>query len=293
MADLQRCSKCKSEQESKYFSLNKKGQLYKTCDACREKRKQSIIKKAAIFDVITLMKKATQTLERIRQEDIDVSEVEDKSTTAELDSTQPDEKYIIVFDVETNGLIKQRGVTPTNHNLHLFPNIVQFSWGLFYETGECKQMKDYIIKPNGWGMNGSDKCHGITLERANKEGVDIKEVLNEYKHDIENCCSKLVSHNLDFDKQVAKSEFIRHGMVINDIGDYCTMKNTANYCKITPKVRGQYKWPKLEELYQKCFNEEMKNAHNSYYDVLNCAKCYFKLNHNNDETYQGGTAFGW
>ena len=38
MANLQRCSKCKSEQELKYFSLNKKGQYYKTCDNCRNKR---------------------------------------------------------------------------------------------------------------------------------------------------------------------------------------------------------------------------------------------------------------
>jgi len=41
MADLQRCSKCKSEQEIKYFSMNKKGQYYKTCDHCRLKRQKS------------------------------------------------------------------------------------------------------------------------------------------------------------------------------------------------------------------------------------------------------------
>ena len=39
MATLQKCSKCKSEQEMKYFSINKKGQPYKTCDTCRNKRK--------------------------------------------------------------------------------------------------------------------------------------------------------------------------------------------------------------------------------------------------------------
>ena len=44
------------------------------------------------------------------------SDTEDKSTTAELDSTQSDEKYIIVLDVETNGLIKQGGATPTDQS---------------------------------------------------------------------------------------------------------------------------------------------------------------------------------
>ena len=80
------------------------------------------------------------------------------------------------MDVETNGLIKQRGITPTRDNLHLFPNIVQFSWGLYRENGECKVLKDYIIKPNGWSMNGKEQFHGITLEKANNEGVDIKTV---------------------------------------------------------------------------------------------------------------------
>ena len=159
----------------------------------------------------------------------------------------------------------------------MFPNIVQFSWGMFTETGECKVMKDYIIKPDGWTMNGKESFHGITLEKALKEGVDIKTVLNEYKHDIENCCSKLVCHNLNFDKNVVLSEFIRHGMDLNGVGEFCTMKSTTNYCKITPKVRGEYKWPSLEQLYQHCFNEKLQNAHNSYYDVMNCAKCYFAL----------------
>ena len=275
MANLQKCSKCKSEQELKYFSLNKKGQLYKTCDACRNKRLQSSSDKAIIADVVRVMRKATQTLERIVKEDSEASDIENKSTTAESNSI-PDEKYIIVMDVETNGLIKQRGITPTKDNLHMFPNIVQFSWGLFTETGECKVMKDYTIKPDGWTMNGKEAFHGITLEKALKEGVDIKTVLNEYKHDIENCCSKLVCHNLNFDKQVVLSEFIRHGMDLNDVGEYCTMQNTINYCKITPKVRGEYKWPSLEQLYQQCFNEKLQNAHNSY-DVINCAKCYFAI----------------
>ena len=175
----------------------------------------------------------------------------------------------------------------------MFPHVVQFSWGLFTEAGECKIMKDYIIKPDGWGMNGSDRIHGITYERANQEGVDIKTVLQEYKHDIDNHCCKLVCHNLDFDKNVVLGEFLRHGMCLNGVGEFCTMKNTMNHCRITPKVRGEYKWPTLAQLYRHCFNENLQNAHNSYYDVMNCAKCYFKLHLNNDDTQQGGTAFGW
>ena len=66
-------------------------------------------------------------------------------------------------------------------------------------------------------------------------------------------------------------------MIIDDTSEYCTMKNTVDYCKITPKVRGEYKWPSLEQLYRKCFNESLENAHTSYYEVINCAKCYFAV----------------
>ena len=88
-----------------------------------------------------------------------------------------DQKYIIVMDCETNGLIKQRGLNPTQTNLNMFPRVVQFSWGLYTEDGECKEVKDFIIKPTGWTINGSDRYHGITQERATTEGVDIKDVL--------------------------------------------------------------------------------------------------------------------
>ena len=55
------------------------------------------------------------------------------------------------------------------------------------------------------------------------------------------------------------------------------MQEGVDYCKITPKVYGQFKWPSLQELYRKCFDEEFENAHNGYYDVANCARCYVKI----------------
>ncbi len=42
-------------------------------------------------------------------------------------------------------------------------------------------------------------------------------------------------------------------------------------------MRGEYKWPSLEELYSKCFNKGFENSHNSYYDVKATAECYLKL----------------
>ena len=42
--ELIQCARCKSTMLVKYFSVNRKGNLYKTCDNCRHKRKITIKK---------------------------------------------------------------------------------------------------------------------------------------------------------------------------------------------------------------------------------------------------------
>jgi DNA polymerase III alpha subunit (gram-positive type) len=251
METLRKCSRCKSTIDISYFGMNRKKEPYETCDNCRNK--------------INKTSNPTPPL----------SDSENTSTTAETTSITND-KYIIVMDVETTGLIK-RGLTPNSKNLNMFPNIVQFSWGLYTESGECKQIKDYIIKPNNWTVGQSVRYHGISQERALAEGVDIKDALTDYKNDIDNHCSLLVCHNMTFDKTVVASELMRLNMTVNNVKECCTMLDTINYCKLMPMVRGEYKWPSLEQLYRKCCNAEIENAHNSYYDVVNTAKCYFAV----------------
>ena len=82
-------------------------------------------------------------------------------------------------------------------------------------------------------------------------------------------------HNANFDKHVVASEFLRANIPITDVATYCTMKETADFCKLCPWKHGQYKWPKLEELYKILFKETMQHPHNSYYFMVGCAKCYF------------------
>ena len=124
---------------------------------------------------------------------------------------------------------------------------------------------------------GTEKCHGASQEKAESEGIGIKDVLTQYKHDIDNRCMMLVCHTVNFDVRAVASEFVRAETEIPVIETYCTMQEGVSYCKITPKVYGQCKWPSLQELYRTCFGEDLETAPDSYYDVVNCAKCYSKL----------------
>ena len=126
-------------------------------------------------------------------------------------------------------------------------------------------------------VGDSVKYHGMSQKKAVAEGVDIKEALSDYKNDIDNNCSLPVCHNMTFDKIVVASELMCLNMTVKNVSECCTMLDTINYCKLVPMVRGEYIWPSLEQLYRKCCNAEIENAHNSYYDVVITAKSYFAV----------------
>ncbi len=53
------------------------------------------------------------------------------------------------------------------------------------------------------------------------------------------------------------------------------MQATTNYCRL-PGPYG-YKWPTLQELHMKLFQESFEDAHHALVDVRACARCYFEL----------------
>ena len=155
--------------------------------------------------------------------------VPDTASTTTPDTIE-DEQYVIVMGVETNGFIKTRNAQPTPNNISQFPHIVQFSWGFYTEGGDGKVIKNHIIKLNGWLMNGTEKCHGVSQEKAESEGIDIEYVLTQYKHDSNNRCMMRVCHNVNFDVRVVAGEFARAEMEIQVFKTYCTMQEGISYC---------------------------------------------------------------
>jgi len=148
-----------------------------------------------------------------------------------------------------------------------------------YDDNENLIEKFYtLIKPVNFEIKNSE-IHGLTTEKLLSEGKEWGEIIEQIQEMIKK--SKLIiGHNVNFDKNVLCSELYRNNYqnlanIIFQKETYCTMINGKNITKIESKY--DYKYPKLSELYKHFFKEDIQNHHNAEYDVMNCAKCYFKM----------------
>ncbi len=183
----------------------------------------------------------------------------------------------LIYDTETTGL-------PTNWNApitesNVWPRMVQISWQLHGKNGELIEVKNYIIKPENYEIPYAVvQLHGISTERALKYGVDLQNVLLEFNETLKKT-QFIVGHNISFDNNIIGAEFHRKN-IDTELFKYKivdTKDESTQYCEI-PKIRGNgYKWPKLEELHLKLFNENFSEAHNSAADVEATARCFFEL----------------
>ena len=181
---------------------------------------------------------------------------------------------ILFFDTETTGL-------PINWNapvsdLNNWPRLVQLAWQVYNLNGDLLEEHEYIIKPIGFIIpSEASAVHKITTEIALKNGVDLLTILNIFSSSV-NSCGLLVAHNYSYDYNIMGSELLRNGQenCLKEKENICTMKASTAFCKI-PGPYG-YKWPKLEELYDKLFNDTF-NAHNALDDIKATSKCFWEL----------------
>jgi DNA polymerase III subunit epsilon len=193
---------------------------------------------------------------------------------------------VLVFDTETSGLPTRRGYDkyfPYTELRHYDSSrIVSICWKL-YENEKIISSKYFIVKPNDFEIDNTSKAceiNGITQEIADKEGVLIDDVLSELHPDLYKA-ETIVAHNILFDQHVLLSELHRSKrryliQLFESKQLYCTMNKSKDLLKI-PMRYGDYKSPKLIELYEFLFKEGFEGAHNAEADVEACAKCYFEL----------------
>lgn len=183
---------------------------------------------------------------------------------------------ILFFDTETTGVPKNYKAKP--HDVENWPRVVQLAWSVFSESGNLVRGFQFLIKPDGWTISeGAMDIHGITPEMAEEKGVPVAEALSRFISDYEQCHT-LVAHNIGFDYPVLAAELIRAKISANARVSWkvCTMLATTKWCNF-PGRYGKPKWPKLEELHLKLFEETFDGAHDAMVDVNACARCFFEL----------------
>ena len=103
----------------------------------------------------------------------------------------------LIFDTETTGLPKnwKAPISDTEN----WPRCVQLAWQVHDEWGNLIESKSYIVKPDDYDIPfESEKIHGISTLLAEKEGINIDDILNEFNDSISK--SKfIIGHNVNFD----------------------------------------------------------------------------------------------
>jgi DNA polymerase III epsilon subunit-like protein len=188
-------------------------------------------------------------------------------------------KMYLFIDTETTGLPKAFDA-PLN-DIDNWPRVVQLAWEIYDYKGIMTDLKSHIIIPENFEIpKEAVQKHGITTEKAKKEGVPIKRALKELNKNI-NKSSTIIAHNIDFDIPTINAEFDRHSMKTSLLEKpfFCTMKRREiiSFCKILNPSHSGYKWPSLPELHKKLFNCSFSGTHDASNDVKACAKCFFEL----------------
>jgi len=171
---------------------------------------------------------------------------------------------LLFFDTETTGLPKSRD--PVSKGPNNWPHMVSISW-VIQDDGKTIETQNFIVKPNWQIPPDSIKIHGISQERAWRDGQPLKEILEKF---FSISYDWIVGHNIDFDLNVLinaclwdlKLDMPKFG------NQFCTMKHSTELCRIPMGTR--WKSPKLGELYEHVFKKKpiQELLHSSSYDTL-------------------------
>ena len=202
---------------------------------------------------------------------------------------------ILVFDTETSGL-PEKNASIYEHSK--WPYILQISYILYDMSSNNIIIKDNYIKIYNSIIISQESYekHNLTHEKLNNKGINIIPALKEFNEYLK-IADLVIGHNISFDKRMIFVECFRHKInqyftyfknneKINK-PEFCTMKNTTQYCNIIKlnRTNKEYtKFPSLSELYTKLFPQEPipKELHNSLVDILCTLRCYIKYQHNFD-----------
>ncbi|HYG16698.1 MAG TPA: 3'-5' exonuclease, partial [Bacteroidia bacterium] len=179
----------------------------------------------------------------------------------------------LIFDTETTGLPRDKNAPMTN--VDNWPRAIQVAWQLHDEKGYLVEAKSHLVIPDGFDVPyEAYKIHGISTDKATKDGIPLEDVLRDFEAAVERC-TYLVGHNIEFDINVLGAEFLRktglQKLTEKKVAD--TVIGSIDYCALPGGKGGGFKYPKLEELHHKLFEKGFDAAHNAIADVEVSARC--------------------
>lgn len=187
---------------------------------------------------------------------------------------------ILIFDTETTGLPRIRAMDPYKSGRN-WPDLVSICWIILESAGpsdlphtssiEIKR-RYALIRPDGWTIpEESTKIHGITHEKATREGEDMRPVLADFKKDLEES-RWVIAHNLEFDRNVMINAYywrLRDDPMRfwDKSKEFCSMLQASQEFNIRG-ANGKLKWPRLDDMYERtCGRPAPQGAHNAERDV--------------------------
>ena len=224
---------------------------------------------------------------------------------------------VMVFDVETTGLIPKRPQSTTLETIKSCPYILQLCFVLYDMDKQeiIRKFNSYVDVDDSVEISPKiTEITGIVRETCKSRGIPIQDVLTEFYRAYQSC-DVIVAHNIDFDKEMIMIEVMRNyqkmysngcenpSILFNEIHNvvyskhlYCTMRYGKDLCDLwvecktdsksviktdvtteEPNKRRYKKNPKLSELHFKIFNEIPDGLHDALVDTLACLKCYIHL----------------
>lgn len=212
---------------------------------------------------------------------------------------------ILVFDTETSGLPKN--YKPAEEDMNNYPHLLQFSaqlvefdldnplhpevlYGCNFYVTPFRDGKEIQIHPK------AVETHGIDFNKANALGENIHTVLMVFLG-LCNAADYIVCHNYTLDRNVMVSEFLRLGLPYKyrpKTKIFCTMKYSTGLLKLPGYKPNQFKFPRLEELFQFLTGASMHDyykAHDAEGDVNATVVCVGHLIHQQEEVrewFKGG-----
>ena len=156
-----------------------------------------------------------------------------------------------------------------------FSRIVQL--GYIVLDSKNNEIKEYcsIVFPKEFKIE-NDHIHGITHNKAIKEGKPLINVIETFFRDVKEC-DTLIAHNIKFDFNVLLSEL--HRLKLNDfIQEFL---NKKLYCTMieSKKKYNMIKYPKLVQLFSFLHKGKTWNQiHDALDDCKCCMKCYVLMN---------------